>query len=426
MVLGLSWSILMTKVKFSLPQRISYLVVGLAFTITMIYSAFVTVYAWMIEDNIFNRQIAAEVEFIKQEFTKTAQVVKPRSGFMTLHANWYQVPEFIVTGYQADQQKIEYTTDNDTTFHINVFELDNTEYVLVADVASFEVSRDFLPGLLKWLLLLSVLSCFVVSLIAFIIVKWMLNPIKQLAEEVENLTAEQVNEGFSDCYPNNEVKTLAQVIEMSFNQLQLMLAREVNFTRDVSHEIRTPISILKNIVRHKTESDIGAKELAAINQVSFELEQTTNTLLALARNESQKLESINMAEVVENALLSHFELNHSDKGKAIAFDLYLAETVNLQVNKNLVQILINNILSNIVAYSSDSKVAIRLSQTQLQFINSTEHQLPEQMGRAGVKGGESRGIGQGLNLIDRICKANRWQMHTHYKKPLFTLTINFE
>jgi len=415
----------MTTLKFSLPRRISYLVVGLAFTITLIYSAFVTIYAWMIEDNIFNRQVATEVEFIKQAFIKTETIVKPRSGFMTLHPEWHGVPEFIFAGYQVDKHKVEYTTDNDTTLHISVFALGKTEYVLIADVAGFEVSRDFLPGLLKWLLLFSISSCFIVSFIAYITAKRMLTPIKQLAEEVENLTEEKVIKGFSERYPNNEVKTLAQVIETSFNQLQSILTREVNFTRDISHEIRTPISILKNIVSHKTESDIGAKELATINQVSFELEQTTNTLLALARNESQELESANIAEIVENALLSHFELNHSSKGRTIKFDLHLPEKVNLQVNPNLVKILINNILSNIIAYSNDSQVVINLSNEELCFINSTEYQLPEQAKQSGVKGINSRGIGQGLNLIDRICKANSWQMYTDYTKPLFTLTIKF-
>lgn len=256
--------------------------------------------------------------------------------------------------------------------------------------------------------------------------KKLTRPIKLLADEVSQFSVKSPPRSFAHRYPNNELRTLAKTIEQSFSQLQSALIREVNFTRDVSHEIRTPISVVKNIVSNNQHiKQLNENEFEQVTRANFELEKVTHTLLALARNESSEVRKVNLTEMLESTLLHHFDLNHSDKGKALQVELQLAENVTQEANPNLVQILLNNVLSNIVQYSNEAEVFISLTNKAMSFSNQTEELVPNQPKRQGVKSVSSTGIGQGLNLIERICEKNNWRLDAKYQKGIFTLEISF-
>lgn len=427
MVLVSSWKhSQMEKFKRSLPTAITYLVVGLALTITLIYSFLLLAYSWMVEDNIFNRMVTSEVAFIEQYYADNGQVPQPRTSFMTLHKNWQDVPSVIVEKHKIKPTQIEYSLAGGKTVHLKKFTLGGDEYVLLADVAGIEVGRDYLPNVIIWLIVIAAFFAFIVSTVVYFMVKKLTKPIKNLADEVSQLSIKTSPSSFSQRYPNNELRTLASTIEQSFTQLKEALIREVNFTRDVSHEIRTPISVVKNIVSNNHSSkQINANEFDQVAQASFELEKVTHTLLALARNESSQVSEVILTDMIEQTLLHHFELNNSEKGQALQIELQLQENVTRLVNPNLFQILLNNVLSNIIQYSTQPEVQITLTNKGMSFRNHTAGLVPNQPQRQGVKSVSSNGIGQGLNLIERICEKSGWTLEANYQHGVFSLNIHF-
>ncbi|MBW8190634.1 hypothetical protein K0504_06250 [Neiella marina] len=422
--------------KTSLPSAITRLVMGVAISITLIYSLLILLYSWVVEDNIFNRLVAAEADFIEQSYQQNGTLSQPRSGFITLHRNWQDMPPELLDARKRKPDRIEFDLNDGSTVHIHVLQLEGVAYVLMAKVNGFEVSKEYLPNLLSWLALLAFAGATLVSIIAFLIGRRLTRPIKKLADQVSSLPAESNGSRFANSYPNNEIRVLANAVETSFCNLQDALEREINFTRDVSHEIRTPISILKNILDTQSHSQqLTQSDYQQAQRAIFELEKMTNTLLALARNESKQTSELDMTQLVENTLLEHFELNNSEKGQKLGLQLSLQEDVYLQANRNLTQILLSNIISNIVQYATGSDVDIRLTPDALSVTNQTSAPVPRQPEVAGVKGLHSSGIGQGLNLIKRICDVNQWQMETRIScsersqcesaLSEFTLTIIF-
>lgn len=416
----------MEKIKRSLPTAITYLVVGLALTITLIYSFLLLAYSWMVEDNIFNRMVTSEVAFIEQYYADNGQIPEARTSFMTLHKNWQDVPSVIVEKHKIKPTQIEFSLADGKTVHLKKFTLGGDEYVLLADVASIEVGRDYLPNVITWLIVIAALFALIVSSVVYFMVKKLTKPIKELADEVSQLSIGTSPRLFAQSYPNNELRTLASTIEQSFIQLKEALIREVNFTRDVSHEIRTPISVVKNIISNNHNSkQINSNEYEQIAQASFELEKVTHTLLALARNESSQVSEVNLTDMIEQILLHHFELNNSEKGRALQIELQLKENVARLINPNLFQILLNNVLSNIIQYSTQPEVQITLTNKGMSFKNQTADLVPSQPQRQGVKSVSSNGIGQGLNLIERICEKSGWSLKANYENGVFSLDIHF-
>lgn len=427
MVLVSSWKHKrMEKIKRSLPTAITYLVVGLSLSITLVYSLLLLAYSWLVEDNIFNRLVSSEAAFIEQSYVGDGQVPMPRSSFMTLHKNWQGVPNVIVEQHKIKPTQIEYSLPDGRTIHLKKFTLGDDEFVLLADVASIEVGRDYLPNVITWLIVIAIIFALIVSTVVYLMAKKLTKPIKDLADEVSQLSIESSPRTFAQRYPNNELRILASTIEQSFTQLKEALSREVNFTRDVSHEIRTPISVVKNIVSNNHSSkQISATEFEQVAQASFELEKVTHTLLALARNESSQVSEVNLTDMIEQSLLHHFELNNSEKGQALQIELQLKDNVQQLVNSNLFQILLNNVLSNIIQYSTQPEVQITLTNKGMSFKNQTSELVPNQPQRQGVKSVSSNGIGQGLNLIERICEKSGWSLDANYQHGVFYLAIHF-
>ncbi len=405
----------------SINRAISQLLVGAVLLVTLIYSLLILLYSWVIEDNIFNRQVRDEALYIQQIYATTGTVAQPRAAYMSLHPNWQGLPQKFKQQQQLKPDKIEFELDNGGTLHVQIFKLGGHVQVLAADVAAFEVSRDYLPRTIVWLGLISVLFCLVVALIALYRAKQITEPLNRLAEQVaSNKSIESIE--IAGQYPNNEIGLLAQRIKDTFARLTKAWAREANFTKDVSHEIRTPVTVAKNILQ-KPVAQVSSSEWQQLKEANLRLEQTTETLLALARNESTTTETTNLTALLEHCLLTNKDVNHTHKGQAIEFELDTPEDIWREVNKNLVEILFNNILSNIVHYQSGNKVAIQLTESKIQFSNSYQQPLPDEPLKSGARGMQSQGIGHGLSLIKRIAEVYSWQVEIETSGQTFNLNI---
>lgn len=405
----------------SISLSISRLLFSVMLTVTVIYSTFILVYSWIIEDNIFNRQVIDEASYIQQEYAKSGQVISPRPFYMNLHHDWQGLPSEFKTEYQQNPDKVEYELSDGTTVHIQVFELGLNTYVLTANVAQYEVSRDFLPTVIIWLIGFSLLCCIVVVLIGLKKAKKVTQPLNQLASQLtDDLAVEDVN--IEGQYPNNEIGFLAEKIKNTIERLTQALSREANFTKDISHEIRTPVAIGKNILS-KSKEVISNKEWKQLVAANLRIEKITETLIALARNESTETTQCNITALLEECLLTNSDVNHTEKGKAIKFDVESEEDIFRQVNPNLVSILLNNILSNIVHYTSGDKVSILLSRGSIRFENSYQLAIPNEPLKAGSKGVTSQGLGQGLSLIKRIAELYEWNVRVQTTDQAFVLVI---
>ena len=124
-------------------------------------SSLLVIYAWVIEDNIFNRLVGEEAGFIKQHYQKTGEITSPRIPFMTLYGDWSEFPESIQMLRQQSPNRIEFPLNDGGAIHVTEIQLGNATYLLAANVSSYEISKDYLPKLMPWIVL--ILLCTVLS-----------------------------------------------------------------------------------------------------------------------------------------------------------------------------------------------------------------------------------------------------------------------
>lgn len=408
--------------KTSIKTNIRWLLVSFALILSCLFVLLILAYSWVVEDNIFNRMLHSEAQYIEHTYANYGTVPAPRFPFMRLHASWDSLPETLQLLQQQSPERVEFPVPGQGTIHIKTIQLGQSSKILAANVTEYEVSRDYLPKLLPWFLVSIIIVGAIAALLARYLSGSIVKPLRYLSGTVQRHQGDTPLR-FEKRFPDNEIGYLANVIERDMNQLQQALQRETSFTRDVSHELRTPVSVIQMIVGQlNTHRPISAQSLSQLQSYSQQLEQTIDILLALARAESVTKQSFCLTEVIEDSIINHPVLAHAAE---TICEIDVDAGYQITANKNLFRLLLNNVLDNVAHHASEIKLSIWLFEDQLCIANPSTEASSEDLLQPGVKGGSSTGIGQGLHLIQRICEQSGWRISVDTSRASFAITIVF-
>jgi signal transduction histidine kinase len=404
----------------SIRTRIYKLFAGFTLVLCLIYSALLLLYSWTVEDNVFNRIVSTEARYIEERYSETGEIAHPRSYFLTLYRNWQELPSYIYGQHIKEPNRIEFKTDTGGTIHLRPIKLGTKTYILAGDISAFEVGPDYLPFITVTLFIILIAFSIMAVGLAWPIARAASAPLVDLKRTIETGKNSPLPNGFSREFPNNEVGYLAREIENSMADLKAMLKREQDFTRDVSHELRTPLTILKNLTAQKTPaSDSQLLHTQQMANAIADMEEIISTLMALARSESSEITPIRLLASIEDCIIAHPAFRDGN-----AFDLQLeipSETIVLG-NPSLLQILINNLLSNAVNHGTQRQLKIYIEGHSLVFENPTSGS--KRQGEVSINQ-PHQGLGVGLHLIKRICLILKWNVTTDEGATCFTVRLAY-
>ncbi len=328
-------------------------------------------YAWVVEDNVFNRLVTTEAEHISRQYQRTGNIITPSQPFMMLHPGWQSMPGEIHQLHQQAPQRVEFPNGTGGTLHLQAIALGKSEWILAADVTAFEVTRDYLPKLMPYLALVLV----VILALAFALSRYLslkiIRPLHVISNKVkQHQSGTELN--LADILPNNEIGYLGQTIQHNIAQLQAALARETDFTRDISHELRTPATVLKMVLSRLSSSQAPDDQtLTKLKQAALQMEHTIHVLLALARAESMQLQPLCLLEEIEHCLVNNQRLMRQSELK-----LQVDADYHISANKNLLHILLHNIIDNALNHACASQLDISLHNDALVIANPVATESP--------------------------------------------------
>lgn len=189
------------------------------------------------------------------------------------------------------------------------------------------------------------------------------------------------------------------------------------FTENASHELQTPLAILKNKVDILLQSDDLTERQYHIaeemNKALIRSSRINKNLLLLAKIENSQFDS---SEVIEfNTLLSqsldafqeHFEV------KNLSIQSEASPGVNVTGNSGLAEVLINNLIINSIRHtSSGGSISVKLSEEGFEVLNSGQKPLNSDalFKRFSRMSTDNSGSGLGLSLIHEISKFHGWEV----------------
>ncbi|ALS98523.1 sensor histidine kinase [Lacimicrobium alkaliphilum] len=384
----------------SLKHRL-LLSIALITCLTAVLFGFLSfLFAYHIEDSFFERLLEDEAKRIN--FGKDLSY-HPGLPIFSLYQRQNQLPEELLQILKQEPQRREIGTSDGRHFHLK--QLDE-ERMLVAEVSDYLVVRKIKLAMLEFLLIGLALVLLLSLWVTLGTANRMLRPLSKLTNMLETLSQHPPEPGFSKGYPDNEIGMLARTLDQQLQRIQAFIQREQQFTRDISHELRTPVAVFQGALTLLKQTTSEPRQLELIERLDTNqqrMQQCLNTLLALAREENLQPQPLQLRAFGEQALLPHL-LTLERHNREVQLDVP-GET-RLCLPTSVLSIILDNLITNAVAHGQ-GKLIVRYEDTQLTIANQGPGIIPElqsSLFEPGSKGAHSQGLGMGLSIVNRLCQ----------------------
>lgn len=204
------------------------------------------------------------------------------------------------------------------------------------------------------------------------------------------------------------------IIDMG-SRLESFIERERNFTRDASHELRSPLTVI-NIAADMLQSEhklpkAALDTVSRIKRATKDMEELIESFLLLARESDQALskELVCINDVIESEIDRVQLIN---KTKALKISYSAQDRLHVQASDKVVSVLFGNLLRNAVLYTEQGgidvvvrgdSVIIKDSGKGISDQQVSEIFKPYYRGNTGTVG-----HGVGLTIVKRLSDRFNW------------------
>jgi signal transduction histidine kinase len=233
-------------------------------------------------------------------------------------------------------------------------------------------------------------------------VRRMTRPLRAFAEAADRLGRDVRAPALPDAGPS-EVRQAARAFNRMQEQLRRLIDNRTRMIAAISHDLRTPITLLRLRAEEIKDKEERAKTIATL----ADMEAMIASTLAFARDdaEAEEVRSVDLAALVESLCA-----DMADGGRPVAFEEH--PPLHVQCRPLAVKRAVTNLVENAVKYAAGARVSVRQREGWSEVIidddgpGIPEEQLPEAFVPFNrldpSRGHETGGIGLGLSVAQSI------------------------
>jgi signal transduction histidine kinase len=301
---------------------------------------------------------------------------------------------------------------------VHVSESGNRRLYLVFDANNVNELATYF-GIVPLALMLIVL--YSSAWIAYGIARRAISPVVRLARTVRNIDVETPDlETFKAANQGQghdaEIESLSNALHHLMARVDQFVERERTFTREVSHELRSPLTVIRmasDVLLNREALDDGARAMIGkIKRSAQDMEELTEALLALARDFGGMVEkeSVSINEVIANEL-ARCRMIYQD----IPIKLDFNEKVQILVDSppKIAGIVFGNLIRNACAYTDEGAVVVTVHAAGVTIDDSGIGMSKEHLGRVftpyfRASNARGSGYGIGLSMVKRLTDRLGW------------------
>ena len=246
-------------------------------------------------------------------------------------------------------------------------------------------------------------------------------PVKKILETTEELAKGNFKaraEGISVIPGRNEFDIIAENINKMAQELSGIETLRTDFVSNVSHEIKTPLSVIGNYSTMLQAQDLSEEKrqeyARAISDATGRLSELITNILKLNKLENQQIypdkETYDLGEQLAECIVGFEDIWEK---KNIEIDTDIEDDLKITADKELLSLVWNNLLSNAFKFTEAGgtvKVTARISKGRVQVVVSdTGCGISEEAGKhifdkfyQGDTSHATKGNGLGLALVKRV------------------------
>ncbi len=298
----------------------------------------------------------------------------------------------------------EVDDENGNEVHVGVFDTPDGRVYLSIGLENIEE----LEVHLNWILLAIVLAGSAIS--CWLGWTWAgrtVAPVVKLASEVESLPVRPVRTQLRSAFGSDEVERLAHAIDQYQSRLAEAKEHELAFFADASHELRTPIAVVRGVTEvllDDPDADpMQARRLRRLERGMLDLTEQTETLFVLAR---QKLDAPEIFQL-RAALLECIEACRQFFPQLCEVELSVGDAQTLFAPRQQAMLVLRSLLRRVAVPDASGRLSIRFETDTLEIRFGSG---PKAGGEAAATAPARSDLKLGISLTGRLAAAMGWQV----------------
>lgn len=288
-------------------------------------------------------------------------------------------------------------------------------FAVVADISGVERLESQLIFLGVAVLVLTVLAA---GWVATRLTRTALRPITDLVAVLGKLDPAEPHPLYVENVRTKEARLIAQSVDGYQARIASLLEREKSLTDDISHQLRTPTSVVATAAELLLDdpgiAGLNRERVFRVSRAARRMEDIVEAILFLGRgNATVPASNVDLRSIVSDAVDDYRPVAQA---KGLELHAELAAEQWLTAPAGLPAIIVQNLLENAIRFTASGCVRVVLDPGRL-LVEDTGIGLAgvnkESIFARGYRGDTSQGSGLGLDLIRRICDRLGWQVSAH-------------
>jgi signal transduction histidine kinase len=244
-----------------------------------------------------------------------------------------------------------------------------------------------------------------------VIVGWLMSrPIRALADEVKS--GHEPGKELQGHNRNDEIGVLSRALGNLINRMESALVREQAVTRYASHDMRTPVSVIRIALSVLNMPEIDEEKrkrnLERIDKACADIEDSIEVHLCLARESAElPLENCDVRAMVAEEFAKH-AYSFDAKDLSVSID---GTDINFSTVRPMLKVVLSNLIQNAVSYSEQS-IHAAIDADGFAIRNSSN-----------ISDAQVNEKGLGLEIIQRVCDRMGWSFSAHQQGREFVAHV---
>ncbi|MFD9823505.1 sensor histidine kinase [Streptomyces violascens] len=184
-----------------------------------------------------------------------------------------------------------------------------------------------------------------VALVTWRVTGWALRPVEAIRAEVAEISDRDLHRRVPVPHSQDEIARLAATMNTTLDRLEASVTRQRQFIADASHELRSPITVLRTqleVAQAHPDPDLWGELVSGALEDTVRLQDLASDLLLLARLDTAQAPpsaAVDLTEVVR-------EVARTRKGDPVPVDTDIAPDITVRGSTLWLARLVTNLLDN--------------------------------------------------------------------------------
>jgi signal transduction histidine kinase len=219
---------------------------------------------------------------------------------------------------------------------------------------------DKVENVIDTLLVLEPILLLVLIFLASRLIDKILVPVKNITKTANEITISDFSKSIKRPKDNDEIRALVDSFNEMIRRLKEGVEKIERFNNDVSHELKTPLTVIKGEVEitldKLREPQEYIKSMKVIDEEAEQIKNIVDNLLLLSKYSKSNIQNSYEICNVESIFLKVLEkYNKALKEKKLSLHVSKLENIQTKANQVLLETIFSNLIDNAIKYTPKNK-----------------------------------------------------------------------